>query len=80
MVTLLLVEGSSFVYGFTTFVDVITIGSTVMLLQYYMPDIPEDPTIKVDYFRWVLSSCCGKTSIFGLIMIAILGPMKIGQR
>ena len=72
MMTLLPLESSSFVYGITGFADVITIGSTVMLLQYHMPEIPEDTSIKVDYFRWVLSGCCGGTSIFGLIIIYII--------
>ena len=75
-----IVEGSGFVYGIMTFIDMIAVGAAVMILQYNAPEIPEDSSVKVDYFRRVIPCCGGGASVFGLIMIIILWRMKIRQR
>ena len=73
-------ETSGFVYGAMSFVDKVSCGAALMVVQQYMPDIPEGSTLKYDYFQWILVYGCGGAAIFGLLMIALLWPMKIGQR
>ena len=75
-----LVEGSGFVYGAMNFVDLTAVASTVMILQYNAPEIPENSTNKFEFFRWVIPICGGGTVLFGLLMIFMLWPMEIGQR
>ena len=45
-----------------------------------MPDIPENNSVKVEYFRWILAFGCGGAAVFGLLITALLWPMNIGQR
>ena len=72
-------EGSGFVYGAMSFVDKVSCGAALMLIQQHMPDTCL-ACHGSDYFQWVILYGCGGASIFGLILIAILWPLKIGQR
>ena len=63
-----------------SFADLIAVGSSVMILQYCAPEIPENSANRIDYFLWVIPICGGGTALFGLLMIGILWPMEIGQR
>ena len=61
-------------------VEKISGGAAVMLIQQFMPAHEEDSNDKIDYFQWVLVCGCGGASICGLLGIAILWRMKIGER
>ena len=74
------IETSGFVYGAMSFVDKVSCGGVLMLVQQYMPEIPEGSTLKYDYFQWILVYGCGGAALLGLLMIALLWPMTIGQR
>ncbi len=77
----LFAEGSGFVYGAMSFVDKVSCGAALMLIQNNMPlDCHCADSGRPDYFRHVLVYGCGSASIFGLLLIVILSPMKIGQR
>ena len=72
-------EASGFVYGFMSFLEKLSSGAAIMLIQQYMPST-EHSVEEILYFRWILVYGCGGAAIVGLVMVAILYPMKIGQR
>ena len=68
-------------YGYMSLVEKVATGTALMLVQYYMPpDLKNCEGICSDYFRNVLVYWCGGGAILGLLSIAVLSPMKIGQR
>jgi Na+/melibiose symporter-like transporter len=73
-------EGSGFVYGAMSFVDKVSCGIALMLLIDNMPLDCHSDSGRPDYIRHAIVFGCGSSSIFGLLLIAILYPMKIGQR
>ena len=74
---MILVEGGGFVYGAMSFVDKVSCGIALMLIQNQMPDpATDDP----QFFESVIVYWCGGAAIFGVLIMAILWPMKLGQR
>ena len=73
-------EGSGFVYGMINFMDMATVALTVMVINNFMPETQTDVETRIDYFRWVLSGCCGGASLFILILV-FFWPKKgiVGQ-
>ena len=76
-------------YGAMSFVDKVSCGVALMLIQSKMPDLsrfqdvlPEDETDELSepFFETVIVYWCGGAAIFGVIIMAILWPMKLGQR
>ena len=60
-----------------SFVDKVSCGVALMLIQSDMPDPAEnDPR----FFQCVLVYGCGGAAIFGLLVIVLLWPMKVGKR
>jgi len=71
------IEGGGFVYGAMSFVDKVSCGIALMLIQNQMPDpATDDP----QFFESVIVYWCGGAAIFGVLIMAILWPMKLGQR
>ncbi len=67
-------------YGATFFVAKVLCSAALIVIQNEAP-IKLDPCeINCDYLQWVLVSTCGGASLIGLLVIAVLGPMTIGQR
>ena len=63
-----------------SFVDKVSCGAALIIIQNETP-IELDPCeVNCDYFKWVLVSTCGGASVFGLLVIAVLYPMIVGQR
>ena len=75
--TLIFTEGSGFVYGAMSFVDKVSGGVALMLVQNAMPEPAESDPF---FFETVLVYVCGGAAILGLVMIGLLWPMTIGQR
>ena len=70
-------EASGFVYGAMSFVDKVSGGIALMLVQSAMPEpVDSDPM----FFQSTLVFVCGGAAILGLLMISLIWPMKIGQR
>ena len=75
-------------YGAMSFVDKVSCGVALMLIQSKMPDLsrfqddlPEDEEpLSEPFFETVIVYWCGGAAIFGVIIMAILWPMKLGQR
>ena len=63
-----------------SFVDKLSCGVAIMLIQNYGPTKLDPCVTNCEYFQYVLVYTCGGASVFGLIIIAILYPMKIGER
>ena len=60
-----------------SFVDKVSCGIALMLIQNQMPEPAEsDPP----FFESVIVYWCGGAAIFGVLIMAILWPMKLGQR
>ena len=51
-----------------------------MVINNFMPETQTDVETRIDYFRWVLSGCCGGASLFILILV-FFWPKKgiVGQ-
>ena len=77
MITILFTEGSGFVYGAMSFVDKVSCGVALMLIQNEMPDPAEDDPY---FFQSVLVYGCGGAAVFGLLVVVLLWPMEIGRR
>jgi hypothetical protein len=60
-----------------SFVDKVSCGVALMLIQNQMPDPAEE---NPQFFEFVLVYGCGGAAIFGLLVIVALWPMEIGQR
>ena len=67
-------------YGTMSFIEMVAVGASVMMIQDNMPEIPDNSTIKIEYFQSVLAFGCGGTSVIALLFTVILWPMTIGQR
>lgn len=63
-----------------SFVDKVARGAALMLIEEFMPFIPENSEEKYQCIRYILVCGCGCPSIVGLLLIAILWQMKIGKR
>ena len=74
---LIFAEGSGFVYGAMSFVDKVSGGVALMIVQNAMPEPAESDPF---FFETVLVYVCGGAAILGLVMIGLLWPMTIGQR
>ena len=77
MISTVFTEGSGFVYGVMCFVDKVSTGVAIMLIQSVMPDPATD---NPDFFRYVLGYGCGGAAIFGWFIMAHLWAVKIGKR
>ena len=60
-----------------SFVDKVSCGIALMLIQNAMPDPASDDP---NFFQLVLVYGCGGAAAFGLVIVALLWPMTIGQR
>ena len=60
-----------------SFVDKVSCGIALMLIQNQMPDPASDDP---DFFQFVLVYGCGGAAVLGLVIIALLCPMTIGRR
>ena len=64
-----------------SFVDKISCGAVIVGIQEFMPsDMTNCTGDCAGYFAHILVYGCGTAAIFGIIIAAILSPMKIGQR
>ena len=73
-------ESSGFVYGTMDMFDKIVTGIAIVLVQKFMPDLPDPIDVSILYFKWILSFGLGGTFIFSIILWVFLMPQKIGQR
>ena len=73
-------ESSGFVYGAMTSFSGFACGVILMVIQYYMPDVHQNSTLRSLYFKWIIVYGCGGLSVFGTLITAILCPMKICKR
>ena len=73
-------ESSAFVYGAMSFVDKLSCGIVLMLIQNYDPTDSNSCEPNCDYHKDVIVYTCGGASLLGLIIIAILYPITLGQR
>ena len=60
--------------------DMIIVAITVMVINNFIPEISTNVVMKVDYFRWVLTGCCGSASLL-ILLLVLFWPKKgmVGQ-
>lgn len=68
-------ESGAFVYGAMSFIDKLSNGLAVALIQTF-----KCATVCPNYYRDVLLFVCGGAAAFGLIVLATLAPFQIGTR
>ena len=73
-------ESSGFVYGTMDMFDKIVTGVAIVLVQKFMPDLPDPMDVSVLYFKWILSFGLGGSFIFSIILWVLLMPQKVGER
>ena len=73
-------ESSGFVYGTMDMFDKIVTGVAIVLVQKFMPDLPDPIDVSILYFKWILAFGLGGSFIFSIILWVFLMPQKIGQR
>ena len=73
-------ESSGFVYGTMDMFDKIVTGVAIVLVQKFMPDLPDPIDVSTLYFKWILSFGLGGIFIFSIILWVLLMPQNIGQR
>ena len=61
------------------FINELSMGAAVRLIQLYIPET-EESIHKIEYFQWAIVFVCGGAAVFGLLIIAVLWRMEIGQR
>uniref|UniRef100_A0A2P2ICJ4 Major facilitator superfamily domain-containing protein 12-like n=1 Tax=Hirondellea gigas TaxID=1518452 RepID=A0A2P2ICJ4_9CRUS len=66
-------EGGAFVYGIMSFVDKLSNGIIIMIIQAC---ITEDPS----YYTDILFYACGGACVLGLLITIALIPVKVGKR
>ena len=67
-------------YGAMSFVDKVSCGAILIVIQNNAPIKLHPCEMNCDYFLYVLVIACGFASVFGLLAIGALFPMSIGQR
>ena len=60
--------------------DKIVTGVAIVLVQKFMPDLPDPIDVSILYFKWILSFGLGGTFIFSIILWVLLMPQKVGRR
>jgi len=68
-------ESGAFVYGAMSFIDKLSNGVAVTLIQTF-----KCTTVCPYYYRDVLLFVCGGAAILGLVALATLAPFQIGTR
>ena len=77
---ILSLESSGFVYGTMDMLDKIVTGVAIVLVQKFMPDLPDPIDVSILYFKWILSFGLGGTFIFSIILWVFLMLQKVGRR
>ena len=60
--------------------DKVVTGVAIVLVQKFMPDLPDPIDVSVLYFKWILAFGLGGIFILSIILWVFLMPQKIGQR
>ena len=64
-----------------SFVDKVSCGTALMLIQEYMPeDFTHCDDQCANYFRHILVCGCGGAAVLGLLVTALLARTDIGNR
>lgn len=72
-------DSGAFVFGAMSFVDKISNGLSVMLIEQFKPALPCSTLFCQYYYRNVLTFVCGGATVIALIALALLTNRKIGQ-
>ena len=57
-----------------------SVSATVQIIQYYMPENLENTLQRIEYFRYILTFCCGGASVLVFWLTVISWNVKIGER
>ena len=60
--------------------EIIVTGVAIVLVQKFMPDLPDPIDVSILYFKWILAFGLGGIFILSIILWVFLMPQKIGQR
>jgi len=72
-------DSSAFIYGCMSLVDKFSNGLAIMVIQKNIP-APCGAPDEGNYFKLILSWVCGGAAVLGIVSVATLLPVKIGQR
>ena len=63
-----------------SFNDKVWCGIALMAIQSFAPTELDPCITNCDFFRSAIAYTCGGASVFGLVIIAVMWPMTIGER
>ncbi|RWS12157.1 major facilitator superfamily domain-containing protein 12-like protein [Dinothrombium tinctorium] len=72
-------SSGAFVFGAMSFLDKLSNGIAVMLIQLHHPCSKQTCAGCCDYYRQVLTFVCGGSTVLGILMLITLIPNKIGE-